>query len=341
MKSGPIPANVPPDRYVSARSIRQLAPAFKHPGWTLRQLQIILAIAELGSLSKASERLHVAQPALSRHLRLIEQGLGVSIFERKPHGMEITVAGELLVDRAASILRQLDQLRSELMSVGSEVVGRLVFAIPPILADEFGAQVISQLKATFPKVSIRLVTGFSGHVAEWLERGEVDIAVIYDGPKTVNLESKPLLLERLFLVGDSKTGLSMRKAHSFKSLGNKPLVLSGIQHTPRFILEEIAAKISVELDVVLEADSTRVAKTLVAKGHGYTIMPMSSVHAEVANKTLTIAPIISPVPACRMILASTPGKPPSVVIQYLTDTIKKEIKALLADGRYIGTALDS
>lgn len=313
----------------------------KNPGWTLRQLQIILAIAELGSLSKASERLHVAQPALSRHLRLIEQGIGVAIFARKSHGMEITPAGELLVDRAANILRQLDELRSDLISIGGEVVGHLVFAIPPILADEFGARLISQFKMNFPKVSVRLVTGFSGHVAEWLERAEVDIAVIYDGPKTLNLESQPLMSERLFLVGDKKAGLSMRRPHTLKSLADKPLVLSGIQHTPRFIIEEIAAKLNVDLNVVLEADSTRVTKTLVANGHGYTIMPMSSVYQEIRNKTLTIAPIVNPIPACRMILASAAGKPPSAVVKYLTKTIKDEIKLLLADGICIGTPLDA
>jgi LysR family nitrogen assimilation transcriptional regulator len=333
--------DLPQTRYVSARSVRQLPLILKHPGWTLRQLQIILAIAELGSLSKASERLHVAQPALSRHLRLIEQGLGVTIFARKPRGMEITPAGVLLVDGAANILRQLDDLRADLMSIGGEVVGQLVFAIPPILADEFGARVISQFKATFPKVSLRLVTGFSGHVAEWLQRAEVDIAVIYDGPKTVNLDSQPVMSERLFLIGDKKAALSMRRSHSFRSLAEKPLILSGAQHTPRFIVEEIAAKLGVELNVVLEADSTRVAKTLVASGHGFTIMPMSSVYQEVRSKTLSIAPIINPIPTCRMILASAVGKPPSAVVKYLTKTIKDEIKSLLSNGVCIGTPLDT
>jgi LysR family transcriptional regulator, nitrogen assimilation regulatory protein len=326
--------------YLSARSIRQLPSVSLHSGWSLRQLQIILAIAELGSLSKASERLHIAQPALSRHLRLLEKGLGVTVFERKPYGMELTPAGELLVCRSASILRQLDDLRSELISMSGDIIGRHVFAMPPILADEFGARLVGAFKQTFPKVSLRLVTGFSGHVAEWLERGEVDMAVIYDGPKTVSLDSKSLVSERLFLVGPKSARLSMRRHCVFKSLVDKPLILSGLQHTPRAIIEDIASKTGIALRVVLEVDSTRVTKAMVVEGHGYTIMPMSSVYAEVKNNALTIAPIVNPIPACKMILASAPGRPASAIVNYLSELIHDEIKSLLAKGFWVGTSLD-
>ena len=80
----------------------------------LRQLRTFRAVSELGSLSKASDRLRIAQPALSRQIKLLEHELRTQLFVRTGRGMTLTVAGQMLFDRTAGLLRQLEQVKDDL-----------------------------------------------------------------------------------------------------------------------------------------------------------------------------------------------------------------------------------
>src|SRR6201996_9023070 len=96
-----------------------------------RQLRTFSCVAELGSLSKASDRLRIAQPALSRQIKLLEHELRIELFTRNGRGMLLTAAGQLLLDRTTGLVRQIEQVRDDLQSVGGSPSGRVVLGLVP------------------------------------------------------------------------------------------------------------------------------------------------------------------------------------------------------------------
>ena len=100
----------------------------------LRQLRTFSCVAELGSLSKASDTLRVAQPALSRQIKLLEHELRAELFTRNGRGMVLTDAGRLLLARTAGIVRQIDQVRDEIQSTGGPPSGRVVLGLVPTVS---------------------------------------------------------------------------------------------------------------------------------------------------------------------------------------------------------------
>src|SRR5689334_4719204 len=101
----------------------------------LRQLRSILVIAETGSLNAAARRLRVAQPALSRQIRLLESELGTALFVRHARGMALTEAGELLVERSRRGLREIDQARSDVSALAGQVTGQVAIGLLPSVSE--------------------------------------------------------------------------------------------------------------------------------------------------------------------------------------------------------------
>ena len=145
----------------------------------LKQLRTFRAVAELGSLSKAADRLRAAQPALSLHIKLLEHELRVELFVRNGRGMLLTSAGRMLLDRTTGLIRQIEQVSDDLKSANGNPSGRVILGLVPtvsaVLSGRFARRVITE----FPDVSLRIVESYGGHLVEWLHRGEMDLAIIY------------------------------------------------------------------------------------------------------------------------------------------------------------------
>jgi LysR family transcriptional regulator, nitrogen assimilation regulatory protein len=100
----------------------------------LKQLLTFRAVAELGSLSKAADRLRVAQPALSRHIKLLEHELRAELFIRNGHGRLLTNAGGMLLDRTMGLVRQIEQVRDDIQSVIGSPSGRVILGLVPTVS---------------------------------------------------------------------------------------------------------------------------------------------------------------------------------------------------------------
>jgi LysR family transcriptional regulator, nitrogen assimilation regulatory protein len=295
-----------------------------------------MTIAEVGSVGKASERLHLAQPALSRQVRLLEEELDTKLFIRRPRGMELTLAGELIVKRSGMILRQVEDLKTDLFALGGDITGDIVLAIPPSMVQDFTSRAFEQFMTKFPKVTFRIVTGLTGQVAEWLLRAEVDLAVVYEVPGIEHLKTQALFNEDLFIIGKKDDDFALDRPIRFKSLSGKKLMMPSNKHAPRQEIERIASKLGMKFNIPFEVDSVVILKNFVQRGHGYTILPMASVYPEVKKGILTAAPISNPKPSCRLVLASSPDRPNSVITHYFSEIVKEEIENMLKQGIAVG-----
>ena len=298
----------------------------------IRQLRTFSCVAELGSLSKASDTLRVAQPALSRQIKLLEHELRADLFTRNGRGMVLTDAGRLLLARTSGIVRQIDQVRDEIQSAGGPPSGRVVLGLVPTVSCVISARLARRTVDRYPGISLCIVESYSGHLMEWLHRGEMDLALIYGPSSDLHLTVQSLGRDPIVAVGPRGSGLSNKKQVDIGWLLKQRLVLPSHSHGLRALIEQAAAKKKLKLDVKLEADSFRVLTSLVEEGLGYTLLPPSSVRNEVASGRLETAAIAKPAPMRELTLASPIDHPGSTAIALVSKLLRGELSACREEG---------
>lgn len=296
-----------------------------------RQLRTFSCVAELGSLSKASDTLRVAQPALSRQIKLLEHELRTELFTRNGRGMVLTDAGRLLLARTSGIVRQIDQIRDDIQSAKGPPSGQVVLGLVPTVSCVLSARFARRCVERFPGISLRIVESYSGHLVEWLHRGEMDLAILYGRSADLHLTVQSLGRDNIVAVGPHGCGLARKKSVDIGWLLRQRLVLPSHSHGLRALIEHAAAQRKIKLDVQLEADSFRVLTSLVAAGLGFALLPPSSVYAEVADGRLETAVVSKPMTR-ELIFASPIDRPASTASLAVTALLRDEVAACRKDG---------
>jgi len=301
----------------------------------LRQLNYFLEVARSGSFSRASAILGVAQPALSRQIRKLEQELGIDLLYRHGRGASLTDAGEKLRRGVDPLLNDLLRVRQEIMAERTVPRGVVTLGMPPALSAVLGAPLLQHCRTRWPLVQLRVVDGFSGHVHEWLVDGRVDIAILYNARHARSIVTEQLLAEELFLIGPPGTS-SERGAVPLRELDDIPLILPGQHHGLRRELDRAAAATGVTLRVDLEVDGLDTIKELVMAGSGHAVLPFGGIHREVAEGRLIARKLIKPEVTNIMVLAMSLRRSVSLAMREVARAIHEEIGTLVKVGRLTG-----
>jgi LysR family nitrogen assimilation transcriptional regulator len=292
----------------------------------LKQLKTFTRVAETGSLSKASDRLHRAQPALSRQIKLLEAEIGVDLFIRHGRGMQLTEAGQELLHRIDGLVNQIYKSIDHVRGLASEPRGNVAFGIVPTTSYILSARLAARVADELPGVSLRIVEGYGGHLVDWLQRGDIDVAMMYGPGTDFHFRYKEILSEELVLVGPAGA-LDPEKPVTVQEMSELMLVLPSSPHGLRSVVEAAASKAKVELKVKIEADSFRVLKDLVEVGVGYTVLPLSSIYREQRLHLFSTAPLIEPKVIRDIILALPPGRTDT----HATHAVVKLTTAIIAE----------
>ncbi|MGE3144695.1 MAG: LysR family transcriptional regulator, partial [Pseudorhodoplanes sp.] len=126
-----------------------------------RELRYFSFVAELKSFSRAAAQLRIAQPALSRCVRQLEEELGVTLFDRHGRGVTLTEAGQTLYERAQTLLQGLRQARDDVATTSAVPRGSLRLAVPPAAGQGLAPSLIERYHALYPQVSIHIHEGVS------------------------------------------------------------------------------------------------------------------------------------------------------------------------------------
>ena len=261
---------------------------------TLTQLRYFLGIATSGTMSAAARQVGIAQPALSSQLARLEQELGQALFVRHGRGMTLTEAGQRLQGRATEILRQVELTRDELSGDAGSPAGTVVVGMATAANMAFSVDLFISVRRKFPRLTIQLVESMSGFLLEWVERGRIDMAVIYDAAPHAALSVERLGTERLYLIAAPEADVRSKSVISFADLADLPLIVPGKQHRLGQLIHRLAAAQDVRLSVLAEVDSTYSIKKLVSCGEGYSILSAYTVQEEINRGELRAIMIESP-----------------------------------------------
>lgn len=291
-----------------------------------KRLGYFAVVAELGSLSKTSARVGIAQPSLSRQMRMLEEELGVQLFSRGARGMALTPAGQLLYARIAEPLREIGHALYEVRSLPTQEGGQVVLGMPPSMVQAIAGAVARRVSTYAPKIKLRFVDAYSGYLQKWLAEGELDAAILY-GPTPAGFNATLLLEDELVLVGPASSPFANEVVEG-KRLEELPLILSSPAHGLRAIIEEAAARAEIALNIVTQADSYQLLKELVESGMGYTLLPYCGVAREVATGRLSFAKLRKPQITRQLFYAMrAEAEAPRAVLQ-VEDYLRQEIAGL-------------
>jgi DNA-binding transcriptional LysR family regulator len=303
------------------------------------QLKTLIHVAELGSLSKASDRLHIAQPALSRQIRQLEKELGVYLFERHGRGMIITDAGSEVLQHATRIMDELEAIRSAVVGGHASFRGAVAIGTTPTIAEIVTVPLVTRIRQAHPDLSIRFSSAFSGYLVDWIQRGELELAISYDLEPLHTLRIVPVMMESLVLVGPPSTGLAWDKPVNFATLAQQQLVLPSPRHGLRKIMDQCAADVGFKIATSVEADSFGAMIDLVRHSFGMTALPLASIYNHLQSGTLCAAPLIEPTPMRKLVMVSPADRHVSPATRYVGQTFVELAAELVAQGIWAGHML--
>lgn len=270
----------------------------------IRRLSYFVRIAEDGSLTRAAGMMRVAQSALSRQMRLLEEELGVTLFERTARGMRLTGDGERLHSSVAAPLRELELAIQGILSGASRGGAHLALGLPPSVAELTGLSLALQLRSAFPNIRFRLIEGPTGGLGDWLARGMIDFAVLEEVSRNDLLNEQKLLSLPFMLVGPPGTKTPSGSSVDIEKALALPLIVPSHHLGVRAAINDAAHRSGVRLDIQMEADSTRLIQELVQSGVGYALLPERYVMEAVENGDLRGWAISGPVLALDILFAS-------------------------------------
>jgi LysR family nitrogen assimilation transcriptional regulator len=305
----------------------------------LRQLRYFIHIVELESITAASERLAIAQPALSRQIKALELELGIPLLRRHGRGVKPTMEGLKLANRAKRILEDVEEMTRDLTGKGNAPTGTLTLGLTPTVAAMLATHLITKAMKTFPDVNLRIVSGFSGHVQDWLIRGKIDLGVAYEGQIATSIRTKPIILETLYLVRSAKDANADCGAVPLRNALSLPMILPNPDHGLRGRIDHFARQAGVSLDVRLEIDVLPTILSFVESGLGATVLPLGSVIDLVNQGRLVASPISEADVNRSLILMSPLNRPESRLSTVFSDFLIEEIHALVESKDWLGTTL--
>jgi LysR family nitrogen assimilation transcriptional regulator len=260
----------------------------------LKQLRAFVTVADTGNVTRAAQLLNRVQPAVSRQLRLLEEDVGVELFQRERHGMVLTEAGKALLVYARRAMLELDRARAEIGVSTEGIAGLVTVGLLPSTCDIISSPLVHAVTATYPGIRMRIAMGYAGDLQQWLETGDIDVALLYGIEREPQLETTPLLEEPLWVVGPPSAKLTRRTPVSFKSLRGRPIILPSGPRGIRSLVDHACITANVELSIVAETNAMNIQKSLVLGGHGLTILPPIAFAEELGRRQLTAAPLIEP-----------------------------------------------
>jgi len=304
-----------------------------------RALRYFQTVAEFGSYSRASEFLRISQPAVSRQIGKLEEELGSALFKRHGHGVSLTEAGRILLERSQAALRQLDQTKAEIHGGRAGPSGVISFAVPPAAGYFLAPILVERFAAEFPNVFLKVVGGFSGYIHEWLVRGQVDLACVHDPLPQRGFEVMPLIREQVYLVGKAGSPALRRNSMGIADLAELPLVLPSRPNASRRLLDSWIAQKGISLNVKLEADDHTVIRALVRQGVGFTLLTQGAFDADQRHGEVEAVPF-RPRAYWPLALIAPANAPRSEVVTGFVRTIRTVARELASSGAWPGKSLD-
>jgi LysR family transcriptional regulator, nitrogen assimilation regulatory protein len=297
----------------------------------LRQLQYFVQVAELGSYTRAANRLAIVQSALSRQVRSLEVELRQPLFIRTGRGVTLTEAGKRLLEHGRGILQQVERARQDIESRRGEAGGRVVIGLPPSVSRALTGPLVKAFRERLPNATLSVVEGLSTYVLEWLAIGRVDCAVVYNVTPSPAVDLQPVLDERLYLVSARAGAGQARRVGApvtLEEVATHELVIPSQPHSVRMLLESALAAEGRKPRIALEIESVPAILDLVQHDGLHAVLALSAIQTSGNAAAFRARPIGRPPLKTTLWIATSAQRPRGPLLERTGQLLRELLLSL-------------
>jgi LysR family nitrogen assimilation transcriptional regulator len=302
-----------------------------------RQLKYFVRVFEMQNMTRAAESLHIAQPALSQQIALLEEDLGVKLLVRGPKGVHATPEGDLLYRHAQTILRQLDTTRSLLSKTDDQISGTVSIGMASSTARMMALRLMSRVKREFPSIVLEIVDIPSADLTRLVLQGRVDFSLSPDQQPIKGISVTPLLIEDLFLLTHASVELPEHNV-PIDTLTSVPLVLPSLPNKLRARVDHAFLTARLTYNLFAEASTSAILIPAVRDGLAATFLPYSAAQPEITSGIITPHSVDFEL-SREIVLCSSDSVPPTPAVANVIRLCKAVIKEMIEQQHWLGCRL--
>ncbi|QGW82695.1 LysR substrate-binding domain-containing protein [Variovorax paradoxus] len=292
----------------------------------LKQLEYFVHVAELGSFTRASIVIDVAQPALSRQVRQLEVELRQNLLTRNGRGVTLTDAGKLLLEHARGILHQIERAKEDLGLLRGALAGRVAVGLPPSIAKRIAVPLTRAFRQKLPDASLSITEALSSALQEAVTAGRIDLALLYNPVPSADIDSVVILEEDLYLVGPVQPGGGKADGPvSLREVASAPLVIPTKPNSIRMLVEAEMANIGCRPSISMEIDGVGAILDLVIEGMGQAVLSSNAILTAPRPEAFAIRRIENPPLRSRLALALSSQRPTTLTQQAVLELVREVV----------------
>ncbi|WP_298719239.1 LysR family transcriptional regulator [uncultured Oceanisphaera sp.] len=243
----------------------------------IRKLKYFLSVVDEGSITAAARKIHIAQPALTRQIRLLEEGIGTRLLDRNHKGVVLTRAGEFLYDNALRLVADVDNVAKKTKAIAEGYADSLsigITTIHPYIPSISG--VISRFRTQYPDIRLALESMLSGPQTTAIIQGSIDAGLLFiESDDEPLLDTLPIGTFRMAVITRRHPGLPEKAPTSLRDFDGAPFIRFKRDSTPGSYdrIDRHFRDAGITPNIVQECHDDITIRGLVATGMGYAIMP--------------------------------------------------------------------
>jgi LysR family hydrogen peroxide-inducible transcriptional activator len=264
----------------------------------IRDLEYIIAVADLGHFSKAAEACFVSQPTLSMQIKKLEEELGVEIFERTNKRVMVTPPGQEIIQQAKEVLLSVKDLKDLAQQFKDPWGGVLRLGIIPTLGPYLLPHILPLLRMQFSQLRVTVIEGKTDTLLSMLHEGEVEAVIVSMPVETSHLTVHSLFIEPFYAVFNATSSLSCQEKICASDLYDNNILLLEEGHCLRQQVLDVCLKEKVqERENNFRLTSLETLYQIIAAEGGISLFPALAIKMRPHNPHLVVRPFVSPVPS--------------------------------------------
>jgi Transcriptional regulator len=239
----------------------------------VQQLRYFIEVAKQKSFTKATDNLHLSQPALSKMIRNLEDELSVKLFDRNHKRIELTDCGENLLESAQKALLHFDSIVESLQDTMNLKKGHIIVGIPPVIGTTYFASIIASFKKSYPGVDLSIYEEGAKTVATQVMEGNVDVGVIISPVDSEELTAIPVMKDENVVVVNKKNPLADKKHAGFRDLKNESFCIFNEHFLLYGQIVSKCRKAGFEPDITFKSSQWDFIMEMLSLNQGISILP--------------------------------------------------------------------
>ncbi|MDP5002107.1 MAG: LysR family transcriptional regulator, partial [Flavobacterium sp.] len=294
---------------------------------TLNQLRIFLKVVQNQSVTKASEELHLTQPAVSIQLKNFQDQFEIPLTEVIGRKIHVTDFGKEIAEAAEQILQQVGTINYKTLAYKGQLFGKIKIDIVST-GKYIMPYFLSDFLKLHPGVELEMDVTNKNKVVKSLQQNEIDFALVSILPEKLNVEKIDLMQNKLYFVGNMEEDFTSKKDME-TILQKRPLLFREIGSGTRQTMERFIQKNAIKIEKKMELTSNEAVKQSILAGLGYSIMPLIGIRKEIQNKEIQIIPLKGLPIKTNWSLIWVKGKNHNPAALAYLDYLKKEKDAII------------